>query len=766
MTKSYSSGVISLLPLFYVGWSDSVLGPSERKLIMENINSMNHLNNDEKKLLISWTDQANPPSPEVFKSWIQHIKIYSQDLDLDQKDDLISLGIAMAEKSGLTKNKHSFSTEDVVSSLESLEKTLGIDDRLNSKLLFHTIDPDNYTNISSNHNVKAKDLAKIIDGENLDFKNSIKRLLSDDFFLNKDERIKESYREKILAQCKELSHQGLSTYPFPEVYGGKNDQKKSLVVFEALAYGDLSLLIKFGVQFGLFGGAINMLGTEKHFRKFVNPLINLDLAGCFAMTETGHGSNVKGLLTTATYNQKNDSLVIHSPEEMAGKEYIGNALHAHMAAVFAQLIVAGENHGVHAILVPIRDAGMNVLPGIRIEDNGYKMGLNGVDNGKIWFDQVEVPRENLLDKYGQITPDGNYKSEIKNPSKRFFTMLGALVAGRVSIAFAGNTAAKSALNIAIRYGLKRRQFSQTENTEETLILDYPNHQHRLFPKLAKTYAIHFALEALRNLYAENFKSGDMRKVEALAAGMKAIASWHSTDVIQECREACGGKGYLSENGFSDLKADTDIFTTFEGDNNVLLQLVAKSLLTTFKENFQDGGFMSIVRLLTEKVSTGIVDLNPYTIRNTSAEHLLDHEFHLAALEYRENSLLQSLATRMRNYIKRRLNPNETYQLVQVHMKELAIASIENYLAKQIYLVVDTIQNEDEKVLIRRMARLYALDTIYCNRAWFLENDYMTASKSKAIRKQISNICQKIRPDARLYVDAFMIPDKLLKSEII
>ena len=73
------------------------------------------------------------------------------------------------------------------------------------------------------------------------------------------------------------------------------------------------------------------------------------------------------------------------------------------------------------------------LPGVRIEDCGAKLGLNGVDNGRIWFDHVRVPRENLLDHYAQVAPDGTYFSPIENPTKRFFTMIGTLIQGRISV---------------------------------------------------------------------------------------------------------------------------------------------------------------------------------------------------------------------------------------------------------------------------------------------------------------------------------------------
>jgi len=103
----------------------------------------------------------------------------------------------------------------------------------------------------------------------------------------------------------------------------------------------------------------------------------------------------------------------------------------------------------------------------------------------------------------------------------------------------------------------------------------------------------------------------MREIEAMAAGLKSYATWFATAAIQECREATGGKGYLAENRFADLKADTDIFTTFEGDNNVLMQLVAKSLLTEFSKSFKEDGNFAMLKFISRRVTTIVTEQNPY-----------------------------------------------------------------------------------------------------------------------------------------------------------
>src|SRR5919106_1705695 len=399
-------------------------------------------------------------------------------------------------------------------------------------------------------------LRRALDGEHADHRDRVRAWLS----LPGNEPVHdlplEEHRERVLAWMRELAADGDPAMGFPKAYGGQDAVARSVAAFETLAFGDLSLLVKCGVQFGLFGGAVLHLGTERHHERYLRDIVSVDLPGCFAMTETGHGSNVQALGTTATYEPEAGEFVVHTPDGEARKDYIGNAARdGRLAAVFAQLIVGGENRGVHALLVPLRDERGTVLPGIEIEDCGPKLGLDGVDNGRIRFDRVRVPREALLDRYAQVSPDGEYTSPIENPTKRFFTMLGTLVQGRVSVCGAGIGATKVALTIAVRYALERRQFGPPDG-EEAVLLDYRVHQRRL-----------------------------LRELETLAAGVKAVATWHATDTIQACREACGGAGYLRVNRFAALKADSDVFTTFEGDNTVLLQLTAKNLLTDYRDQY-------------------------------------------------------------------------------------------------------------------------------------------------------------------------------------
>ncbi|MEO0734099.1 MAG: acyl-CoA dehydrogenase, partial [Bacteroidota bacterium] len=449
----------------------------------------------------------------------------------------------------------------------------------------------------------------------------------------------------------------------------------------------------------------------------------------------------------------------------AGKEYIGNAMHSKMAAVFCQLIVNGESHGVHAVVVPLRDEGHNVLPGIRVEDNGYKLGLNGVDNGRLWFTHVRVPVENLLDRFGGITPEGTYHSEIKNPSRRFFTMLGTLVGGRVCVPRAGLSAAKSALAIAVRYGLRRRQFAPDPLKAETIILDYPSQQRRLIPLVAKAYATQFGLDYLLERYVHRSEE-DMREIEAMAAGLKAYATWFATAAIQECREATGGKGYLAENRFADLKADTDIFTTFEGDNTVLLQLVAKSLLADFKKAFKEDGNFAVLKYMGRRMTTIVTEQNPIVFRQTDRAHLTSRNFYQSAFEFRSRRLTSTLAQRLRAYIKDGLNAYEAGLRCQTHMIAAAEAYVEALVLEKSLERVDAQgSGSGVKGVLKKTVQLYALHTIEGHSGWYQESAYISGQKSKAIRKAVDVLCAELRPEVGALVNGFGIPEKLLGAPI-
>jgi acyl-CoA oxidase len=617
-------------------------------------------------------------------------------------------------------------------------------------------------------------LGALLDGEHAETRDRVREWLSMPGNAPAADLPMEDHRARVLAWATELASQGDTAMGYPVEYGGKDAVGRSVAGFETLAYGDLSLLVKCGVQFGLFGGAVLHLGTARHHERYLWQIAKLELPGCFAMTETGHGSNVQALRTTATYDTATRDFVVHTPDDDARKDYIGGAARdGRLAAVFAQLVVGGESRGVHALLVPLRDEDGNVLDGVRIEDCGAKLGLDGVDNGRIWFDHVRVPREALLDRYASVTPDGTYSSPIENPTKRFFTMLGTLIQGRVSVCGASVNATKVALDIAIRRGLTRRQFGPP-GEPEAVLMDYRTHQRRLLPALATTYALHFAQARLREHLHEVFSAaarGDdrrRRELETLAAGLKAVATWHATDTIQACREACGGAGYLKANRFAALKADTDVFTTFEGDNTVLLQLCAKNLLTDYRDQFGEldplgmaqffaGQAIGIVaertavRGLLARVADGLIPG-----RDDGAD-LLDRRAQLGLMRWRQQHILAGAARRLKGGIDAGRDPFAVLVDCQDHVAATARAWVDLVVLEAFADAVEQCADAALRPVLDRLCSLHALHRIEAERGWFQEHGRLTPTRSKAVVKAVNALCGRVRDDAELLIDAFGVP---------
>src|SRR3954464_665354 len=585
----------------------------------------------------------------------------------------------------------------------------------------------------------------------------------------------EEHRERVLEWVRELSSEGDTGIGYPERYGGQGSRGRSVTSFETLAMGDLSLLVKCGVQFGLFGGAILHVGTAKHHERYLRDVATMDLPGCFAMTETGHGSNVQALETTATYDPQSEEFVVHTPHDDARKDYIGNAARdGRIAVVFAQLITGGQERGVHALLVPIRDEHGEPCEGVRIEDCGAKLGLNGVDNGRIWFDHVRVPRENLLDKYAQVSGDGTYFSSIENSTKRFFTMIGTLIQGRVSVGGASISASKVALTIAVRRALERRQFGPPGSDQEALLLDYRTHQRRLFPALAKTYALSFAqlrlIDELNEVFTTDADDVARRKLETLAAGVKAIATWHASDTIQSCREACGGSGYLRTSRFASLKADTDVFTTFEGDNTILLQLAAKNLLTDYKDAFGELDPLGMAQfvagqalgVLTERTALRQLADSLLPGRDDNAD-LLDHKTQLALFRWRYEHLLAGAARRLKRGIDSGKDPFSVLVDCQDHVVDVARAWVDLVVLEEFARAVAECDDPALRAVLDRLCSLYALHRIEAERGWFQEHGRLTPQRSKAVIKHVNALCARVRDDAELLIDAFGVPEPALED---
>ena len=579
------------------------------------------------------------------------------------------------------------------------------------------------------------------------------------------------HRERVLNQLHLLVEEGAVHKAFPKSVGGGDDAGGNIAQFEELLLADPSLQIKSGVQWGLFGAAVMHLGTEYHHAAFLPDIMSLKIPGAFAMTETGHGSDVSAAATTATYDEATREFVIDTPFRAAWKDYLGNAaLHGIAAVVFAQLITKGVNHGVHAFYVPIRDEN-GFVPGVGGEDDGLKGGLNGIDNGRLHFTGVRIPRTNLLNRYGDVAEDGTYSSPIASPGRRFFTMLGTLVQGRVSLDGSAVVASKLALTIAISYGSQRRQFTAASDTEEEVILDYQRHQRRLLPRLAQTYAMSFAhevfLEKFHDVFSgEHDTDADRQDLETLAAALKPLSTWAALDILQEAREACGGNGFLAENRLTSLRADMDIYATFEGDNNVLLQLVAKRLLSDYSRKFASADAGALAQFVADQVGdaainrTGLRRLAQSVVdfgsTARSVGYVRDSDSQRQLLTDRVQTMVAEIAGRLKNANK--LPKMEAAQLFngnQNALIEAARAHGELLQWEAFTNALDSVTDEPTKVVLTWLRDLFGLGLIEKNAAWYLIHGRISAQRASAITSYIDDrLLPRIREHALPLVAAF------------
>lgn len=585
------------------------------------------------------------------------------------------------------------------------------------------------------------------------------------------------HRERVLEQLRILAAEGDVLRAFPSDLGGADDHGGSLARFEEVITADPSLQIKAGVQWGLFASAILHLGTGDHHRRLLPGAMSVDVPGAFAMTETGHGSDVASIATTAEYDPATQEFDLHTPFRAAWKDYLGNAaLHGTAAVVFAQLVTRAPggprvNHGVHAFYVPLRDPATGAfLPGIGGEDDGLKGGLNGIDNGRLHFTHVRVPRANLLNRYGDVDEDGTYSSPIASPGRRFFTMLSTLVQGRVSLDGAAVNVSKLAMIIAVTYANERRQFAGPGSSDEVVLLDYAEHQRRLLPLLAQTYAGAFAHERLLETFhavfsGETDTDEDRQDLETIAAALKPASTWHALASLQGAREACGGAGFLTENRLTSLRADLDVYVTFEGDNTVLLQLVAKRLLADHAREFKDIDAGGMARYVATRAADAALHRTPLMRAvqmladggdaRRSAGQLRETSTQRELLTDRVETMVAEVADALRPAMKapqaeaaRRFNEHQ-HALIECARAHADLLQWEAFTAG-----LEKVEDPGTRQVLTWLRDLFGLVTIERNLAWYLIHGRLSAGRARTVTSYVERLLARLRPHAQDLVDAF------------
>ncbi|XP_012452129.1 acyl-coenzyme A oxidase 3, peroxisomal [Gossypium raimondii] len=617
--------------------------------------------------------------------------------------------------------------------------------------------------LSENCAFDVKEMRKLIDGHNLEERDWLFGLMKQSELFNPKVRggkvfvspdynqSMEQQREMTLKRIKYLQERGVFKGWLTEK--GEEIEMRKFAGFEVFSIYDHSLFTKLGVHFPMWGGAIQFCGTKHHHDKWLRDTENYSIKGCFAMTELGHGSNIRSLETVTTYDSNTGEFVINTPCESAQKFWIGGAAkHATHTVVFSQLHINGINQGVHAFIVQIRDVDGNICPNIRIADCGHKVGLNGVDNGRIWFDNVRVPRENLLNSVADVSPDGKYLSSIKNPDQRFAAFMAPMTVGRVNIAIGAVYQSKVALAITIRYALTRRAFSLKPNEPEVLLLDYPSHQRRLFPLVAKTYAMSFAANYLKVLYAKRTPQSN-KAIHIVSSSFKATFTWNNMQILQECREACGGQGLRTENRVGHLKGEYDVQSTFEGDNFLLMQLVSKALFAEY---------MAAQKRNKVFKGLGLEHMNkpcPVIPSQLTSTTVRCSQFQMDALCLRERDLLNRFVANVLKCKAKGENTEQAFNSCYELAKDLGRAFSERAIFQTFVEAESTLPAGSLKDVLGTLRSLYA--SICIEDVSFLRYGYLSVDNGANVRREITKLCNELRPHALALISSFGIPDAFL-----
>lgn len=506
---------------------------------------------------------------------------------------------------------------------------------------------------------------------------------------------------------------------------------------------------------GMFKNVLEKQCTPEQRARWLPQMEKYSIMGTYAQTELGHGTHVRALETTALYDREREEFVLNSGPVTGMKWWPGSlGKTSTHAVVMATLMVGEENCGIHPFIIQVRDLTTHQpLPGVEVGDIGPKLGFNMLDNGFLRLRDLRIPRDNMLMRYAQVSPDGLFT---RSRDRRLG--YGTMMFTRAIITTGVARRLAAAVTIAVRYSCVRRQSSieKGQGQPEVKVMEYQTQQYKLLPQVAAAYALTLAGRAMLELYfqvdgeVEAGREGALAELHALSAGLKAVASAMAMWGVEACRLACGGHGYYRAAGLLRVYVDTTAACTYEGDNTVLLLQTARYLVRQYNAHRQGREVASAVKYLglSEEQIQG----------RTTMENIIK------AYQHRARRLVEVVGERYVEAVAQGTEEWRAWNDDAIAMTTVARAHCELWVVESCARSLDRLEADESALRVLRMLiQLYALHGMVENSGEFLISRYLTPTDMAAAREHLLRLMGLLRPEVVALVDTFDFADQSLGS---
>ncbi|RLN66868.1 hypothetical protein BBJ28_00015299 [Nothophytophthora sp. Chile5] len=535
--------------------------------------------------------------------------------------------------------------------------------------------------------------------------------------------------------------------------GGYNDPLDQQTLYKALGEP-----LGFDVHRAMFIPTLENQGTDEQRAKWLPLAKSYKIFGAYAQTELGHGSNVQGIETVATYDKATQEFIIDSPTLTSRKWWPGGlGKTANHAIVHARLFLAGKDVGVQAFLVQIRSMqDHEPLPGIEVGDIGPKVGFNGVDNGYCAFHKIRIPRENMMMRYTKVLADGTF---VKPKSDKLVYL--TMVQVRAYLIRSMGATLGAASTITSRFSAARMQGRTPDNKGEFQVLNYQNQQHALFPFIAISYASHFAGVSIGEMHdsaVDTITSGSatfgakLAELHAVSSGLKAWLAEKVGDGIESCRRLCGGHGFTQSSNLAHMFAEIVGANTFEGTFDVLVQQHARYLLkvlASLPSNETSTSFLNNAKLHANVA----LRCKAHTPEDFGSFDLL-----LEAFQIRATRIILSLAKQMKAF-------KNDGNACMVLMTRASTAHAELMLLDAFVRGVTNLPAGPEQRAVANLCALFGAWLITKSLGDFRQHDYLSSEQAELVRAQVVRLLPIVRKNCVLLTDAWDFSDFELNSTI-